>query len=170
MAISFSRGSSQLRDRTQDSHTSGRLFHLSHLGIFILSLRGNYMSVVAVQSLSRVRLFMTPCTIACHASLSFTISWSLLKFKSIESVMSSNHLTICHTLLLLPSSLPSIRLFSSERAPHTKLPKYWSFSFGISPSSECSGLISLADKDPSSQSYGFSSSHVWMCELDHEEG
>ena len=110
----------------------------------------------------------TPWTRARQAFLSFTISRSLLKLKSIELVMSSNHLIICHTLLLLPSTFPSIRVFSNEWAPHIKLPKYWSFSFGISPSNEYSGLISLANKDPSSQSYGFSSSRVWMQELDHK--
>ena len=75
--------------------------------------------------------------------LSFTISWSLLKLKSIEMVMPSNHLILCHPLLLLLSILPSIRVFSSELALHIRLPKYWSFSFGICPSSEYSGLISF---------------------------
>ena len=111
LAISFSRGSSQLRDRTQDSHTSGRLFHLSHLGIFILSLRGNYMSVVAVQSHSCVQIFVTPWTAAHQASLSFTLSLSLLKFMSIESVRPSNHLIISCLLLLLPSIFPPSRSF-----------------------------------------------------------
>ena len=110
----------------------------------------------------------TPWTTALQASLSFTIFWSLLKFKSIELVMSSNHLIICRTLLLLPSTFLSIRVFSNEQSPRIKLPKYWSFSLSISPSNDYSGLISLADKDPSSQSYGFSSSHVWMQELDHK--
>ena len=94
-------------------------------------------------SLSRVRLSMTPWTAACHASLSFTISWSLLKLISIESVMPSNHLIFCHPLLLLPSIFLSIRVFSNESALHVRWPKYWSFSFSISHSNEQSGLISF---------------------------
>ena len=85
---------------------------------------------------------MTPWTVACQASLSFTISWSLLKFMSIESMMPSNHLILCHPLLL-PSIFPSIRVFSSESALHIRWPKYWHFSFSISPSNEYSGLISF---------------------------
>ena len=96
---------------------------------------------VVVQSLSHVRLFATPWTKACQASLSFTISWSLLKLTSIESVMPSKHLILCHPLLLLPSIFPSIRVFPSESALCIKWPKYWSFS--ISPSNEYSGLISF---------------------------
>ena len=95
----------------------------------------------AVQSLSGVRLFATPWTAAHQASLSFTISRSLLKLMSIESVMPSNHLIFCHPLLLLPSIFPSIRGFSNESALHIRWPKYWSFSF--SPSNEYSGLISF---------------------------
>ena len=98
---------------------------------------------VVVQSLSCVRLFATPWTAAHQASLSFTISWSLLKLKSIESVMPSNHLILCHAFLLSPSIFPSIRVFSSESALHIRWPKYWSFSFSISPSNEYSGLISF---------------------------
>ena len=86
---------------------------------------------------------MTPWTAACQASLSFTISWSLLKLMSIESVMPSNHLILCCPLLLLPSIFPSIRVFSSESALHIRWPKYWSFSFSISPSNEYSELISF---------------------------
>ena len=96
-----------------------------------------------VQLLSRVWLFATPWTAACQASLSFTISQSLLKLVSIESVMPSNHLVLCCPLLLLPSIFPSIRVFSNELALHIRWPKYWSFSFIISPSNEYSGLISL---------------------------
>ena len=96
------------------------------------------MTFSSVQSLSHVQLFVTPCTAACQASLSFTISRSLLKFTSIELMMSSNHLIVCY-LLLLPSVFPTIRVFSSESAPHIWWPKYWSFS--VSPSSEYSGLI-----------------------------
>ena len=98
--------------------------------------------VVVVQSLSHVPLFATPCTAAHQASLSFTISWSLLKFMSIELVMPSNHLILCHPLLLLFPIFPSIRVFG-ETALHIRSSKYWSFSFSISPSNEYSGLISL---------------------------
>ena len=89
---------------------------------------------VVVQLLSRVRLFVTPWTAAHQASLSFTISRSLLKLMSIESMMPSNHLILCHPLLLLPSVFPSISVFSNELAPCIRWPKYWSFSFSISPS------------------------------------
>ena len=99
------------------------------------------LSVAAVQSLSHVQLFATPWTAAHQASLSIIISWSLLKLMSIESVMPSNHLILCHPLLLLPSIFPSIRVFSSELVPRIRWPKYWKFSFSISPSSEYSGLI-----------------------------
>ena len=84
-----------------------------------------------------------PRDVAHQASLSFIISWSSLKLMSIESVMPSNHLDLCHPLLLLPSIFPSIRVFSNESVLHIKWPKYWSFSFSISPSSEYSGLISF---------------------------
>ena len=91
--------------------------------------------------LSHVCLLVTPWTAARKASLSFIISWSLLKLMSIESVMLSNHLTACHPLLLLPSIFPSIRVFSSESVIRINWPKYWSFSFSISPPNEYSGLI-----------------------------
>ena len=94
-----------------------------------------------IQSLSCVRLFATPWTVARQPSLSFTISWSLLKLISIKLVMSSNHLILCYSLLLLPSVFPSIRVFSSESALPIRWPKDWSFSFSISPSNEYSGLI-----------------------------
>ena len=97
----------------------------------------------SVQSLSRVQLFVTPWIPACQASLSITNSRSLLKFMSIESVMPSNHLIFCHPLLLPPSIFPSIRVFSNESVLHTRWPKYWIFSFSISPSNEYSGLISF---------------------------
>ena len=86
---------------------------------------------------------MTPWTAAHQASLSFTIIWNLFKLMSIQSVMLSYHLILCHPFLLLPSIFPSIRVFSKESALHTRQPKYWSFSFSISPSRESSGLISL---------------------------
>ena len=86
---------------------------------------------------------MTPWTVARQASLPITSSWSLLKFMSIESVMPSSHLILCCPLLLLPSIFPSIRVFFSESALHIRWPKYWSFSFSISPSNEYSELISF---------------------------
>ena len=97
----------------------------------------------SVQSLSHVPLFLTPWTTARQASLSITSSRSLHKLMSIESVMPSSHLTLCHPLLLLPSICPSIRAFSNESALRIRWPKYWSFSFNFSPSNEYSGLISF---------------------------
>ena len=97
----------------------------------------------SIQSLSHVQLFATPWTAACQASLSITNSWSLLKLKSIKLVMPSNHLILCHALLFLPSILPSNRVFSNKSVLHIRLPKYWSFSFSISPSNEYSRLISF---------------------------
>ena len=97
----------------------------------------------SVQSLSHVRLFVTPWTAAHQASLSITNPQSLLKLMSIESVMPPNHLILCHPLLLLPSIFPSIRVFSSESVLPIRCPKYWSFSFSISPFNEYSGLISF---------------------------
>ena len=92
---------------------------------------------------SRVRLFATPWTSVCQASLFITNSWSLLKLMSIELVMPSNHFILCHPLLLLPSTFPSIRVFSNESVLHIRWPKYWTFRFNISPSDEYSGLISF---------------------------
>ena len=100
-------------------------------------------AVSSIQSLSHVRLFATSWTAARQASLSITNSWSLLKLMSIESVMPSNHLILCCPLLLLPSIFPSIKVFSNESVLHIRWPKYWSFSFSISPSYEYSGLISF---------------------------
>ena len=96
-----------------------------------------------VQLLSPVRLFVTPWTAARQASLSITNTQSLFKLMSIESVMLSNHLILCHPLLLLPSIFPSIRVFYSDLALCIRWPKYWSFSFSMSPSNEYSGLISF---------------------------
>ena len=110
--------------RTADSHSSSLPFFSS------------------VQSLSRARLFATPGIAACQASLSITNSWSSLTLTSIESVMPSNHLILCRPLLLLPPIPPSIRVFSNESTLHMRWPKYWSFSFSISPSKEIPGLIS----------------------------
>ena len=102
----------------------------------------NFVSpFVVVQSQSHVRFLETPFTAACQASLSFTISWSLLKLMSIESVMPSNHLILCHTLFLLPLDFSSIRVFSNDLTLHITWPKYWSFS--ISSSKAYSGLISF---------------------------
>ena len=101
------------------------------------------LQVSSVQSLSRVWLFATPWIAACQASLSIIKSWSPPKTMSIESMMPSNHLILCHPLLLLPSVFPSIRVFSNESALCIRWPKYWSFSFNISPSNEPPGLISL---------------------------
>ena len=109
---------------------------------------------VVFQSLSYVWLFVTPWTAAWQASLYFTNSQSLLKFMSIESVMPSNHLILCHPLLLLPSVFPSIRVFSNKSALRIRWSKYWGFSFKISPTNEhpglilrgCTGWISLQSK------------------------
>ena len=99
-------------------------------------LMGTELQFSSVQSLSHVRLFATPWTAAHQASLSITNPWSLLKLMSIESVMPSNHLILCHPLFLSPSIFPSIRIFPNEFVLHIRWPKYWSFSFSISPSNE----------------------------------
>ena len=103
----------------------------------------NQLAISSVQSLSRVGLSVTPWTVALQSSLSITNSQSLLKLMSIESVMPSNHLILCRPPLLLPSIFPSIRIFSNKSALHIRWPKYWSFSFNISSSSEHPGLISF---------------------------
>ena len=97
----------------------------------------------SVKSLSHVRLFVTPWTAVCQSSLSITNTWSLLKLMSIELVMPSNHLILCHPLLFPPSIFPSIKVFSNELALPIRWPKYWSFSFSISPSNDYLGLISF---------------------------
>ena len=102
-----------------------------------------FSHIQLVQSLSYVLLFVTPWTTACPDSLSITNSQRLLKLLSIESVMPSNHLILCHPLFLPPSIFPSIRVFSNESVLCIRWPKYWSFSFSISPSNEYSGLISI---------------------------
>ena len=119
---------------------------LNHLGSPYLNnqLVKSYAKIdhnwyTSVQLQSRIWLFVAPWTAACQASLSITNYWSLLKLISIELVMPSNHLILCHTLLLLPSIFPSIKVFSNESALPIRWPKYWSFR--ISPSNECSGLI-----------------------------
>ena len=98
---------------------------------------------LVVHSLSSVQLFVTPWTAACLVSLSFIISWSLLKLIFIELVMLFKHLILCHPLFLLPSIIPIIRAFSNESALHIRWPKHWSFSFSISPYNEYLGLISF---------------------------
>ena len=100
-------------------------------------------TVVLVQLLSPVWLFTTPWTAAQRASLFFTISWSLLKLMSTESVIPSNRFILCHPLLFLPSIFPRVRVFSNELGLHLRWPEYWNFSFIISPSNEYSGLISF---------------------------
>ena len=95
------------------------------------------------QSLSHVQFFAMPWTVAWQAFLSITNSWSLMKLMSIESVMPSNHLNLCHPILLTPSIFPSTRVFSTESVLHIRWPKYWSFSFIISPSNEYAGLTSF---------------------------
>ena len=97
----------------------------------------------SVQSLSHIQLFATPWTAACQGSLSITNSWSLLKIMSIASVMPANHLILCYPLLILPSTFPSIRVFSGESVLPIRCPEDWSFSFSISHFNEYSGLISL---------------------------
>ena len=118
-----------------------RFFSRSEKGTHEHRIQAN--TAVGVQLLSCVWLFATPWTAARQASLSFINSWSLLKLLSIESVMPSNHLILCHSLLLLPSIFPSIRVFSNESVLHIRWPKNWSFSFNLSPSKEYSGLVSF---------------------------
>ena len=123
------------------SHSSpkGGILH-NHSAIIIAKELTLYC---VAQSLSFVQLFVTPSTAACQASLSFTISQSLLKFMSTESVTPSNCLILCHPLFLLPSIFHSIRVFSNEYALHIRWSKYWRFTFSISPSNEYSGWVSF---------------------------
>ena len=117
--------------------------HKSFLRNFLrLKLRGS-VQFSSVQSLSRVWIFATPWITACQGSLSITNSRNLLKLMSIELVMPSSHLILCRPLLLLPPIPPSIRVFSNESTLHLRWPKYWSFSFSISPSNKHPGLISF---------------------------
>ena len=112
------------------------MMNIQHYTLTVMGFR-------TVQSVSCVRFFLTPWTAPCWASLSNTNFWSLHTLMSIESLMPSNHLILCHPLLPLPSIFPSIRVFSNESAICIRWPKYWSFSFNISPSKEHSGLISF---------------------------
>ena len=131
------------------SNTSGHI--LSYITLFHVILQKPYVvdninpfgQISSVQSLSCVQLFATPWAAARQASLSITNSRSLLKLMSIESVMPSNHLLLCRSIRLLPSIISSIRVFSNDSALHIRWPKYWSFSFNISPSNEYSGVISF---------------------------
>jgi len=111
--------------------------------IYIYTHLGESVQFSSVQSLSCLQLFVTPWTAAYQASLSITNTWSLLKLMCIESVMPSNHLILCHLLLLLPSIFPKIMIFSNELVLCIRWPKYWTFSFSISPSNEHSELISF---------------------------
>ena len=135
--------------RGQGLGTPGQLESIAHstgrasLELTLQLLIQSSHQFSSVQSLSRVRLFVTPWTATCQASLSITNSGSLPKLMSIESVMPSNHLILCGPLLCLPSIVPSIRVFSNKSVLHIRLPKYWNFSFNISLSNEHSGLISF---------------------------
>ena len=121
----------------------GKVISLLFNMLFSLVITFLPRSQVKVKQLSHVRLFATPWTATFHASLSIINSWSLLKLMSIQSVTPSNHLILCHPLLLLPSTFPSIRVFSNESVLHIRWPEYWTFSFNISLSNEYSGLISF---------------------------
>ena len=130
---------------SMDIHVCAGSWHIAYCLVSHLLLNqlwytidSNTIQFSSVQSLSHVQLFATPWTVTCQASLSITNSQSLLKLMSIKLVVPSNHLILCHPLLLLPSIFPSIRVFSSESVLHIRWPKYWSFSFSISPSNEYS--------------------------------
>ena len=125
-----------------ECHANIPVLQYSH-SIIIMTLQYYKTIFSSVQSLSHVRLFVTPWIAARQASLSITNSRSLPKLKSIESVMPSSHLILCRPLLLLPLIPPSIRVFSNESTLRMRWPKYWSFSFSISPSKEHPGLISF---------------------------
>ena len=125
-------------------YSQGYGFSSSHVGMWELDCKeGCSVQFSSVQPLSCVWFFVIPWTAASQASLSITNSQSLLKLMSIGLVMPSNHLILCHPLLLPPSIFPSIKVFSNESALHIRWPKYWSFSFSISPSNKYSGLISF---------------------------
>ena len=128
-------------------HVEGASICFSHFvkGVYWYTFREGMHNVTtsSVQSLSHVQLFATLWTAAHQASLSITNSLSLFKLMSIESVVPSNHLILCRPLVFLPSIFPSIRVFSNESALHIRWPKYWTFSFSISPFNEYSGLISF---------------------------
>ena len=128
-------------------HSTGAMIMLPFLCMMLathwVGSSFSFCSSSSVQSLSHIQLIVTPCTAAHQASLSITNSQSLLKPKSIESPMPSNHLILCHPLLLWPAVFPNIRVFSNESALLNRWPKYWNFSFSISASNEYSELISF---------------------------
>ena len=128
-----------------ENYTSEKIFQSLYflLGLISCHIQLEWVNLSSVQSLHCVQLFATPWTTAHQASLSITNSQSLLKLMAIETVMSSNHVILCCPLLLLPSIFPSIKVFSNESVLRIRWPKYWSFSFSISPSKDYSGLISL---------------------------
>ena len=142
----FAKSWTQLSDWTDE--TESRLvvaqgWGLREQGVTINEFLKNVLKFSSVQSLSCVRLFATPWTTACQASLSITSSQNLLKLMPTEWLMPSNHLILCYPLLLLPSIFPSSRVFSNESVLRIRWPKYWSFSFSISPFNEYLGLISF---------------------------
>ena len=141
VAMPFSRGSPQTQDWTHVSYVS-----CTGKSYLPLMLPGK-PSISSVQSLSHVRVFVTPWIAARQASLFITISRSSLRLTSIESVMPSRHLFLCRSLFLLPSIPPSIKVFSNESTLHMRWPKYWSFSSSISSSNEHPGLISFRIKE-----------------------
>ena len=126
---------------SQFNHVS-LLKNSEHISMSIISIL-SIITIVVVQSLSHVQLFATPQTAAHLASLTFIMFWSLLKLMSIESVMASKHLILCHCLLIMPSIFLSIRVFSKKLAVCIRQPMYWNFSFSISPSNKYSGQISF---------------------------
>ena len=119
------------------------LCHITDLHFLTTFILDSSVQFSSIQSLNCVRLFATPWTAVLQASLFITNSQSLLKLMSIKLMIVSNHLILCHPLFLLPSIIPSIRVFSNESALHIRWPKYWNFSFSISPSNEYSGLTSF---------------------------
>ena len=119
------------------------LCHITDLHFLTTFILESSVQFSSVQLLNCVRLFATPWTAVRQASLFISNSQSLRKLMSIKLMMLSNHLILCHSLLLLPSIIPSIRVFSKESALHIRWPKYWNFSFSISPSNEYSGLTSF---------------------------
>ena len=140
--LAYLKCSATMHTNTVRIHLSTAPKHKVYIKIWYSSnIKANWI-FGSVQSISRVQLFLTPWTAICHASLSITDCWNLPKPMSIESVMPSNHLILCCPLLL-PSIFPTIRIFLNESALRIKWPKYWSFSFNISPSNERLGLVSF---------------------------